>query len=135
MAAPVITDPMAVMPMPEDFEKLLTAKLSYEAKQNTPERDTWNSNHFNCTPWGISYNVSKACYDKQLASYSNNRSRTKKIVKPPVEKYDIALRYFIVAVAIDWLELVSQLKRTLKNWGYTSKDSIDVIEHFFPLTD
>ena len=60
MAAPVITDPKLVIPAREDFEKLLTAKLSYEAKYNTPERDTWNKAHFDSTPWGISYNVSKA---------------------------------------------------------------------------
>ena len=28
----------------------------------------------------------------------------------------------IVAVAIDWPELIDQLKRALKNWGFTSKD-------------
>jgi hypothetical protein len=122
MAAPVIMDPKRVIPTREDFEKLLTAKLSYEAKQNTPERDTWNSSHWDCVPWGISYNVSKASYEKQLASYNNSRSKTKKIKTPPVERYDIALRYFIVAVAIGWEELVNQLKRTLKNWGYSSKD-------------
>ena len=119
MAAPVIIDPNLVMPTKEDFEKLLQAKLSWEPKQNTPERDTWNSGHFNLTPWGISYNVSKASFEKQSASYNNSRRKAK---TPPVQKYDIALRYFIVAIAIDWQDLVSQLKRTLKNWGFTSKD-------------
>ena len=33
-----------------------------------------------------------------------------------------SLRYLIVAVAIDWKELIDQLKRALKNWGYTSTD-------------
>ena len=117
MAAPIITDPNLIMPTKEDFEKLLTAKLSYEAKQNTPERDTWNKKHFNETPWGISYNCSKAKYDKSSAAYQ----RTKK-GKAPLQKVDIALRYFIAAVAVDWTELVDQLKRTLKNWGYTSAD-------------
>ena len=40
MAAPVIIDPIFIIPTTEDFEKLLTAKLSYEAKQKTPERDS-----------------------------------------------------------------------------------------------
>jgi predicted nucleotidyltransferase len=116
MAAPVITDPKLVIPTKEDFEKLLTAKLSYEAKYNTPERDTWNKAHFDSTPWGISYNVSKARYEKAvIARQGGIRAR-------PTPKYDLALRYFIVAVAIGWQELVDQLKRTLKNWGYASKD-------------
>ena len=117
MAAPVITDPKLVIPNQEDFEKLLTAKLSYEAKQNTPERDDWNKKHFNETPWGISYNVSIGKYNKSLAYYKKSGKG-----KAPVQKVDIALKYFIVAVAIDWQELIDQLKRTLKNWGYTSKD-------------
>ena len=92
MAAPVITDPKAVIPAKEDFEKLLKAKLSWEPKQCTPERDDWNSSHFNYTPWGISYNVSKASFDKQLQTYNSSRRPNK---KAPVQKYDIALRYFI----------------------------------------
>ena len=117
MAAPVITDPKLVIPTIEDFEKLLTAKLSYEAKYNTSERDTWNKAHFDSTPWGISYNVSKARYEKSASSFRSRAGRAQ-----PQPKNDIALRYFIVAVAIGWQELVDQLKRTLKNWGYASKD-------------
>jgi predicted nucleotidyltransferase len=116
---PVITDPYAVMPVPADFEKLLTAKLSYEAKQNTPERDTWNKAHFNETPWGIAYNCSKAKYDKSIASYNKVKRKTK---AAPTPKIDAALKYLIVAVAIDWKELIDQLKRAIKNWGYTSAD-------------
>jgi predicted nucleotidyltransferase len=116
MAAPVITDPKLVIPTREDFEKLLTAKLSYEAKYNTPERDTWNKAHFDSTPWGISYNVSKARYEKAVIA------RRGGIRAHPAPRYDLALRYFIVAVAIGWQELVDQLKRTLKNWGYASND-------------
>ena len=33
-----------------------------------------------------------------------------------------ALRYFILAVAIGWDELVAELKKTLKYWGFTSAD-------------
>jgi hypothetical protein len=75
MAAPVITNPNAVIPHKQDFEKLLTAKLSYEAKQKTPERDAWNKAHFNETPWGIAYNCSKAKYDKSVASYNKVKEK------------------------------------------------------------
>ena len=119
MAAPVITSPNQVIPSQADFKKLLTAKLSYEAKQNTPERDTWNKAHFNETPWGIAYNCSKAKYDKSVASYNKVQRKPK---NPPQQKADVALKYLIVAVAIDWKELIDQLKRTLKNWGFTSSD-------------
>ena len=78
MAAPIITDANLVMPTQEDFKKLLTAKLSYEAKQNTPERDTWNKAHFNETPWGISYNVSIGKYNKSLATYNSSKRPNKK---------------------------------------------------------
>lgn len=124
MAAPIIIDPNSIIPTAQDFEKLLKAKLSYEAKQNTPERDAWNKAHFGETPWGISYNVSKAKYDKS-ASFK------KKGNKPVAPKNDVALKYFIVAVAIDWKDLIDQLKRTLKNWGYTSKDLQDFATHFW----
>ena len=125
MAAPVITDPKLVIPTREDFEKLLQAKLSYEAKYNTPERDQWNKNNFKCTPWGISYNVSKGKYNKAVAA----RNQGKRVT--PKQHYDVALRYFIVAVVIDWQELIDQLKRTLKNWGYTSKDIQNIAKNIW----
>lgn len=131
MAAPIITDPKLVVPSQEDFEKLLTAKLSYEAKQNTPERDSWNKKHFNETPWGISYNVSIGKYNKLLTAYNNSNRPNK---KAPVKKVDIALRYLIVAVAIGWTELIDQLKRTLKNWGYSSTDLQNIAKNVW-LTD
>jgi predicted nucleotidyltransferase len=118
MATPVISDPKLIMPSKEDFEKILKAKLSYEAKQKTPERDTWNKAHFNETPWGIAYNCSKAKYDKSVASYQ----KVKRKGAIPAPKLDKALTYLIVAIAIDWPELIDQLKRTIKNWGYTSQD-------------
>jgi hypothetical protein len=118
MAAPVITDPKLVMPTKQDFEKLLTAKLSYEAKQKTPEKDTWNGNHFGETPWGIAWLVSIAQYNRAMFSYN----KTKRKGKIPQPKVDVALRYLIVAIAIDWQELVDQLKIALRNWGYSSTD-------------
>lgn len=118
MAAPVITDPKLVIPTKEDFEKLLTAKLSYEAKQGAPDEKAWEGSHFNETPWGISFNVSKAKYDRSVASFNKSKNKS----KVPVPKVDVALRYFIAAVVIDWKELIDQLKRTLRNWGFESKD-------------
>ncbi len=123
MAAPIITDPTKIIPGRADFEKLLTAKLSYEAKQSTPERDTWNKAHFNETPWGIAYNCSKAKYDKAVASYAKVQRKPN---SPPQPKVEVALKYFIVAVAIDWHDLIVQLKRTLKNWFFTSADLQDL---------
>jgi hypothetical protein len=122
---PVIIDPKTIIPTAADFEELLQAKLSYEAKQKTPERDTWNKANFAKTPWGISYNVSKAKHDKSVASYKNRGKAA------PAPKNDKALRYFIAAIAIDWQELVDQLKRTLKNWGYTTKSLKDIADNFW----
>ena len=128
MAAPVITDPKLVMPTEEDFEKLLKAKLSYEAKQSTPERDTWNKAHFNETPWGIAYNCSKAKYEKSVASYQKVKRKPKTVPTPKIDK---ALTYLIVAIAIDWSELIDQLKRTIKNWGYTSAALQDIAKNIW----
>lgn len=129
MAAPVISDPKLIMPSKEDFEKILKAKLSYEAKQKTPERDTWNKAHFNETPWGIAYNCSKAKYEKSVASYQ----KVKRKGAIPAPKLDKALTYLIVAIAIDWPELIDQLKRTIKNWGYSSTDLQNVAKNVWLL--
>ena len=122
---PVIIDPRTIIPTTADFEKLLKAKLSYEAKQNTPERDNWNKKHFSETPWGISYNVSKKKHSICVASAAKTRKAT------PAPFNDVALRYFIVAVAIDWKELIDQLRRTLKIWGYTTNSLKDIADNFW----
>ena len=119
MAAPIITDPKLILPNEEDFEKILTAKLSYEAKKGTPEEDSWKDAHFNETPWGIAWRVSVAQYNKAMASYNKIKRKGK---MPPQPKVDVALKYLIVAVALDWAELIEQLKRALKNYGYSSTD-------------
>lgn len=128
MAYPV--DPKDIFPTEEDFRKLLTAKLSYEAKQNTPERDQWNKKHFNETPWGIAYNCSKAKYDKSVASYN----KVKRKGQIPQPKNAQALRYFIAAVVIDWQELIDQLKRTLKNWDYTSESLKNIADNIWKVS-
>jgi len=125
MATPVITDPRQVMPTAEDFKRILKSKILYEAAQKLPTKDSWNKAHFNDTPWGISYNVSIGKYNKSMASY--NKVRRKGAV--PLPKLDIALKYLIVAIAIDWQELIDQLKRAVKNWGYTTNDLKNVAKN------
>lgn len=107
-----------IMPTVEDFEKILSAKISYETAQAKPivERDAWNRKNFTQTPWGIAYVLSKSKYEKTIA-YNKNKGWA-----APKQKTDVALRYFIVAIALDWQELITQLKKTLKLWGYTSAD-------------
>ena len=111
-----------IIPNANDFEKLLTAKLSYEAAQKTPNKDAWNKKHFLETPWGIAYTCSKAKHAKALANAKAKGWDKHNGYKPPAPTNDLALKYFIIAVAIDWQELVDQLKRTLKNWDYTTRD-------------
>lgn len=96
-----------VLPTKQDFEKILKAKIAYEPMQATPERDEWNKKHFNYTPWGIAWKVS-----------ADPRAK----VKNEYVATSDALRYFVAAIIIGWDELVIQLKRTLKKWGYTKDD-------------
>ena len=99
-----------IMPTVDDITKIVKAKIAYEAAQGTAERDSWNKTNFTKTPWGISYMVCQAKYEK-----SKNKSTTS-------EPTNIALRYFIIAIFLEWSDLITQLKRTLKNWGYTQDD-------------
>ena len=115
-----------IIPNARDFEKILTAKLSYEAAQKTQNKDAWNKKHFLETPWGIAYTCSKAKYAKAVASAKAKGWDKHNGYKQPAPTNDLALKYFIVAVAIDWQELIEQLKRTLKNWDYTTKDLQDI---------
>jgi predicted nucleotidyltransferase len=96
-----------VLPTKQDFEKILKAKIAYEPMQSTSERDEWNKKHFNYTPWGIAWKVS-----------ADPRAK----VKNEYVATSDALRYFVAAIIIGWDELVVQLKRTLKKWGYTKED-------------
>ena len=105
-----------LMPTAKDIEKILSAKLSYETAQGKPDKDVWNKKNFALTPWGIAYTCSKNKYEKSVAN-AKSRGWTQ-----PRPKTDDALRYFIIAVALDWQELIDQLKRTIRLWGYTSKD-------------
>lgn len=98
-----------IMPTEAEIQKILEAKLSYEKAQQTKSAadfKAWASSHFNIMPWGISY----------LVSIGNRKLKGK---TPPTDK---VLRYFIIAVAIGWQDLIDQLKRTLRGWGYTTED-------------
>ena len=105
-----------LIPTAKEIEKILQAKLSYEAKQSDPDRDTWNKANFTKTPWGIAYSLSKSKYDK--AVYANKA----KGWNPPTKKEDKAISTLFIAIAIDWQELIDQLKRTIKNWGYSTNE-------------
>ena len=96
-----------VLPTKQDFEKILKAKQAFVPMQTTPERDNWNKKHFNYTPWGISWKVSV-----------DPRAK----IKSEADATATALRYFITAIVLDWDDLVTQLIRTLKKWGYTKED-------------
>ena len=110
-------DATKVMPTSKDVTDILTAKLSYENAQTTMSANdfaTWRDRKdikWTITPLGISWSVSKGKYDKARDKGWHARPNA-----------DAALKYFIIAVAIDWKELVDQLKTTLKYWGYTSED-------------
>lgn len=107
------------MPTVEDVEKLISAKISYEKAKTGPDANAWNKKNFNLTPWGIAYNISKSKYDKKAALGKTNG-------KTEDSQRELAMRYFIVAVAIDWQDLILQLKRTIKNWGITEAVFKDV---------
>lgn len=116
--APIYYAITEILPSAKDIEKIITAKLSYDAAQakSTVERDAWNKKNFALTPWGIAYTCSKSKYEKSVA-YAKNKGWT-----APKQKTDDALKYLIIAVAIGWQELIDQLKRTLRLWGYSSHD-------------
>ena len=109
-----------ITPTAEDFEKIISGKLSYENAQQKSKEDyeAWLNNpknKYECTPFGIAYSVSQKCYDNTVTRYSQ---KNWKVPKPYSDK---AIKYFIVAIAIGWQELVDQLKLTLRWWGYTTK--------------
>lgn len=110
----IIVDPLTVLPTEEDVSKIYTAKVRYEAAQKLPDKDAWNKTHFNETPWGIAYNVSQKKYAGKVAIA---RQKGKPIPDAPRE---LVLKYFITAIALDWQELIDQLKRTLRNWDYST---------------
>lgn len=111
-----------IMPEQKDVEKVITAKLSYDKakSEKTPQDfNTWindQKNYFKCAPRGLAYSVSKKSYDNYVGTCMQNKWKVPKPYAPT------ALRYFIIAVAIGWDELVQALKVTLRYWGFTSAD-------------
>lgn len=102
-----------LIPTQEECSKIVNAMLEYEAAKSKPDYETWKNDNknWNKTPWGISWNVGKASYDKKV-------SRGWKATKTD----DKALRIFIVAVIIGWQDLIDQMKKALKYWEISADD-------------
>jgi predicted nucleotidyltransferase len=111
-----------VMPDLDEVVQILTAKFSYENAKNTKTKsdfDAWSNesfNFFNCVPRGVAYTVSQKSYKDYC---DRCKSRGWRAPKSPESR---ALRFFIIAVAVGWDELVQELKVVLKYWGYKSTD-------------
>ena len=110
-------DAAKVMPTLKDVVFILTAMCSYEkakATKSSGEFTDWcekKNVKYTVTPWGISYSVSKGKYNSAKQKGWNARPQA-----------DLALKYFIISVAIGWADLIDMLKTTLTFWGYTSED-------------
>jgi predicted nucleotidyltransferase len=121
-----MVDPNAIMPTKADVSKIYTAKINYERAQKTAEKDSWNKSHFKETPWGIAYLCSKAKHEKTIASAKAKGWDKHGGYSEPKPKDELALKCYIIAVMLGWQELVVQLKRTLKNWGYTKENMQEI---------
>jgi predicted nucleotidyltransferase len=120
MATPVIpphiTDTSVLIPTLPDIVKIYGYMRDYEAAKKTPEKDAWNKSHFNSTPWGIGFRLSRKKYmDKVAAAVSRGKAM-------PDPNNAVALKTFFIAILLNWSELISQLKTTLIKWGYTAED-------------
>ena len=112
-----------IMPSLSEVKKILCAKLSYEKalanSKSEADFNTWcddRTHFFTCVPRGIAYSVSQKSYE---GSVSRFKQRGWGVPKP----YDcLALKYFIIAVALDWKELIAELKTTLRYWKFSSAD-------------
>ena len=79
-----------IVPSQAEADYIVSSMFAYEANKS----DTaWCKKHFLLTPWGIAWNVSPS---------------------GRVNNAETAMRYYLVAVMINWAELVTQLTRTLK---------------------
>lgn len=115
-----------VIPTKHEAEFIATAKRSYDkakASKSPADFDGWiNSKKifFQCAPRGIAYSVSQKSHDQYT------KLCLEKGWKKPASPAIFGLRFFILAVAIGWDDLVQELKKTLKYWGYSASD----IEHY-----
>jgi predicted nucleotidyltransferase len=111
-----------VMPDVKDVESVIVAKLSYDkakAEKTPGEFQTWvndRTNYFKVHPKGIAYAVSQKSYTSYVAKCRQSGWKVPKSYAPK------ALRYYIIAAAIGWTELVDELKKTLRYWEFTSAD-------------
>jgi hypothetical protein len=110
--------PADLIPSKEEVEKIFEAKLDYEAAVKTPDKDAWCKANFTKTPWGRAWLTSRNCKDR--AKQPNSKSAS---LDPTA-----SLRCLLVAIAIDWPELIEQLRQTLRLWGLTAANVNDVID-------
>lgn len=119
-----------LIPTKAEFEVVLTAQASYEnatKKLNAADLERWGKQkgYFELTPRGLSYSLSKACHEKSVSFYSSKGWGTPKSTK------ETALRFFIISIMIGWTELTDQLRRTVKNWGFTTADLKDFATNYW----
>lgn len=111
-----------VMPTFKDVEFIITAKNIYDQAYNTKSSEAFKiwcdkrENFFNFVPRGIAYSVSQKSFD------SYTRLCAEKGWRLPISPAVKALRYFGIALIIGWNDLVDELKKVLKTWGYTAED-------------
>lgn len=122
MGNPQVYTAQEVMPEVKDAIKILTAKFSYDrakATKSQTEFDTWinnKQNYFKCAPRGLAYSVSQKSHEAYKVTCKQKGWSEPKSPAPT------ALRYFILAIAIGWDELIDALKATLKYWGFSGED-------------
>lgn len=111
-----------VMPEKKDVEKIIVAKMSYDKakSEKTPsEFNNWLNDQkifFKVAPRGLAYSVSQLSYTKFVSKCRQNRWKVPKPYAP------LALRYYVIAVAIGWDELIKELEKILRYWEFTSED-------------
>ena len=110
---PQIYSATEVMPKKKDIEKIITAKMSYDkAKQEKAPRDfdTWiNSEQifYKVAPRGLAYTASQKSYTNYVNKCRQNLWNVPKSSAPT------ALKYYVIAAAIGWHELIDEMKKTV----------------------
>lgn len=89
-----ITD---VIPSEKTILDIIQAKTEYEANYNSPDAKAWQKANFKKCPWGIAF--------------------LRSVKRTPTA--DSALEALVVAILIDWQDLIKELTRTIKTFGIT----------------
>lgn len=94
------------IPTVDEVSQILIAKYGYEATYNRGDSKEWQKKNFKKTPWGIAWMISPR--GKSPDEYK-------------------AFRYLLIALLIDWADLVTQLKRTIgQSYGRTAQEIEEV---------